>query len=84
LQQVDLPPEVVRWRGASTMRKLAVGVGSLLVIFGITFGLQGLDVIGGSTMSGKTVWALLGPLIALVGLGLIVGGRRGRNGADAR
>jgi hypothetical protein len=66
------------------MRKLAVGVGSLLVIFGITFGLQGLGMIGGSTMSGKTVWAVLGPLIALVGLVLVVGGRRGRNGADAR
>ena len=66
------------------MRKLAVGVGALLVIFGVTFGLQGLGVIGGSTMSGKTVWALLGPLIALVGLGLIEGGRRSRTGADAR
>jgi hypothetical protein len=81
---VDLPPEVVRWRGASTMRKLAVGIGVLLVIFGITFGLQGLGVIGGSAMSGKTAWAVLGPLIALVGIVLIVGGRRGRNGADAR
>jgi hypothetical protein len=66
------------------MRKLAVGIGVLLVIFGITFGLQGLGVIGGSAMSGKTAWAVLGPVIALVGIGLIVGGRRGRNGADAR
>jgi hypothetical protein len=66
------------------MRKLAAGIGVLLVIFGVTFGLQGLGVIGGSTMSGKTAWAVLGPLIALVGIGLIVGGRRGRNGADTR
>jgi hypothetical protein len=66
------------------MRKLAAGVGVLLVIFGVTFGLQGLGVIGGSTMSGKTAWAVLGPLIALVGVGLVVGGLRGRNGAGAR
>jgi hypothetical protein len=66
------------------MRKLAAGIGVLLVIFGVTFGLQGLGVIGGSTMSGKTAWAVLGPLIALVGIALIVGGRRGRNGADTR
>jgi hypothetical protein len=66
------------------MRKLAAGVGVLLVIFGVTFGLQGLGVIGGSTMSGKTAWAVLGPLIALVGVGFVVGGLRGRNGAGAR
>jgi hypothetical protein len=62
------------------MKKTAVGVGALLVIFGVTFGLQGLGVIGGSTMSGKTAWAVLGPLIALVGAGLVVGSLRGRNG----
>jgi hypothetical protein len=66
------------------MKKLAVGVGTLLVIFGVLFGLQGLGLIGGSTMSGKTAWAVIGPLIALVGVGLVVVGRRGRNGADAR
>jgi hypothetical protein len=66
------------------MKKLAAGVGVLLVIFGVTFGLQGLGVIGGSAMSGKTAWAVLGPLIALVGVGLVVVGLRGRNGADAR
>jgi hypothetical protein len=62
------------------MKKIAAGAGALLVIFGVTFGLQGLGVIGGSTMSGKTAWAVLGPLIALVGVGLVVGGLRGRNG----
>jgi hypothetical protein len=66
------------------MKKLAAGIGVLLVIFGVTFGLQGLGVIGGSAMSGKTAWAVLGPLIALVGVGLVVVGLRGRNGADAR
>ncbi len=65
------------------MKRLATGVGVALVIFGIIFGLQGLDVIGGSGMSGKTAWAVLGPLIALVGIVLIVGGRRGRNRAGA-
>lgn len=63
------------------MKKLATGVGVVLLIFGVIFGLQGLGVLGGSAMSGKTVWAVLGPLIALAGLGLIVGGRRGRNRA---
>jgi hypothetical protein len=66
------------------MKKLATGVGVVLVIFGVLFGLQGLGVIGGSAMSGKTIWAVLGPVIALLGVALIAGGRRGRNKADAR
>jgi hypothetical protein len=53
-----------------------VGVGGLLVLFGVTFGLQGLGVIGGSAMSGKNMWAVIGPLLALVGVGLVVSGLR--------
>jgi hypothetical protein len=64
------------------MRKVAlVGVGGLLVLFGVTFGLQGLGVIGGSTMSGKNMWAVIGPLLALVGIAMVVSGVRG--GRDA-
>ncbi len=59
------------------MKKLMVGVGVLLVFAGGTFGLQGLGVIGGSAMSGSDIWAVVGPLIALVGLFLVVGGLRG-------
>jgi hypothetical protein len=58
------------------MRKGLAVVGVVLVLAGITFGLQGLGVIGGSAMSGKTVWAVLGPLIAVVGVGLVVAGLR--------
>ena len=53
-----------------------VGVGGLLVLFGVTFGLQGLGVIAGSAMSGKNMWAVIGPLLALVGLALVVSGLR--------
>lgn len=47
-------------------------MGALLVVFGLVFMLQGLDVLGGSGMSGKTLWAVLGPIIALVGAYLVV------------
>ena len=46
--------------------------GILLLVFGVLFGLQGLDVIGGSAMSGTTLWAVLGPIIAIVGIVLLV------------
>jgi len=58
------------------MRKGRVVVGGLLVLAGIVFGLQGLGVLGGSAMSGKTLWAVLGPVIALVGVVLVAGGLR--------
>jgi divalent metal cation (Fe/Co/Zn/Cd) transporter len=62
----------------SAVKKIAmVTVGAILVLAGVTFGLQGLGVIGGSAMSGKNMWAVTGPLIAVVGVVLVVTGRRG-------
>jgi hypothetical protein len=62
------------------VKKVAmVTVGAILILAGVTFGLQGLGVIGGSAMSGKNMWAVLGPLIAVVGVLLVVTGRRGRD-----
>ena len=70
-------------RAESTVKKVTIGVGALLVLAGITFGLQGLGVIGGSAMSGKNMWAVLGPLIALVGLAMVVRGLRGGDRVSA-
>jgi hypothetical protein len=65
-------------------RPLTLGLGVLLVLVGAVWFLQGIDVLGGSGMSGKTLWAVIGPIVALVGLGLLVWGRRTpRGGADA-
>jgi hypothetical protein len=58
---------------------LLVAVGAVIALAGILFTLQGLNVLGGSAMSGKTMWAVLGPVIAIVGLVIAaVGARRGR------
>jgi drug/metabolite transporter superfamily protein YnfA len=58
-------------------RPVVLALGAVLVIFGAVFFLQGIDVLGGSGMSGKTLWAILGPVIALAGVAvLVVGGRR--------
>ena len=58
-------------------KNLLVPVGVLLLLVGVLWTLQGLDVVGGSGMSGKTIWAVIGPIVALVGLALAVSGRRG-------
>ena len=46
-------------------RALVVGVGVLITVAGVIFTLQGLGAIGGSAMSGVTLWAVAGPVIAL-------------------
>jgi hypothetical protein len=56
---------------------MLLAVGALLVIVGAVWFLQGIDVLGGSGMSGKTLWAVVGPIVALIGVGaLVLGGRR--------
>ena len=51
-------------------------VGVLLILLGALWGLQGLGVVGGSAMSGKTLWAVVGPIVAVVGVVLLVTGIR--------
>ncbi len=54
------------------MRKaLIVGFGVLVTIAGVVFALQGLGYIAGSTMTGTTLWSVLGLLIALCGLCIV-------------
>jgi hypothetical protein len=60
------------------MKRLALVVGAVLVVAGTTFGLQGVGLVGGSAMSGKAIWAVIGPILALVGVIVLVRGGRGR------
>ncbi|HEX2323721.1 MAG TPA: hypothetical protein VHJ18_32515 [Streptosporangiaceae bacterium] len=43
-------------------------VGGIATIAGVIWALQGFGVIGGSFMSGNSVWAIIGPIVAVVGL----------------
>lgn len=57
-------------------RPLLLVLGAVLVLSGSLWTGQGLGWIGGSPMSGVTLWAVLGPLAALVGVLLLVRGGR--------
>lgn len=59
-------------------RRLLAVAGAVLVLVGAVWTLQGLGYIGGSVMSGVTLWAVIGPLVVVVGLALVVAGLRGR------
>ena len=51
-------------------RPVRVIVGVLLLAMGALWTLQGLGYVGGSGMSGKVIWAVIGPIVAVAGLGL--------------
>ena len=55
-----------------------VGAGLVIAVAGVIFTLQGVGILGGSVMSGVTFWAVVGPIIALAGLGLAALGIRRR------
>jgi hypothetical protein len=60
---------------------LLVALGIVMLAVGVVWALQGLDVIGGSAMSGVTLWAVVGPIVAVAGLvvavlGALIGRRR--------
>lgn len=63
------------------IRPLAVGIGCLIAVMGVIWTLQGLGYIGGSVMSGVTLWAVVGPVVAVIGLAIVIWGLRRRRSA---
>jgi hypothetical protein len=61
------------------MRRIVlVVIGVAAALAGVVWTLQGLGYVGGSFMTGATLWAVIGPLVALAGLVLITLGLRAR------
>ena len=60
------------------MRKTVGALGVMMALFGVLFTLQGFGAVQGSPMSNTTTWSVLGPIIAVIGVVLAIGGWRGR------
>lgn len=60
------------------MTRLLVPVGLVFVLVGLVWTAQGIGWLEGSVMTGKTLWAVIGPLVALVGAGVVALGVRRR------
>ena len=59
------------------MKVLWIVVGIIATLAGVVWTLQGLDIMGGSPMSGESTWAIIGPIVAVLGiLALLFGLRR--------
>ncbi|HET9015725.1 MAG TPA: hypothetical protein VFN57_09010 [Thermomicrobiaceae bacterium] len=52
------------------------GLGVVFLLVGVVWILQGVGVLGGSMMSGKSIYAVLGAVVAVVGLVLLWSARR--------
>jgi hypothetical protein len=57
-------------------RTVPIVLGAFLAAAGLLFTLQGLGYVGGSSMSGESFWAMAGPVIAGLGVALIIVGAR--------
>ncbi len=53
-----------------------ITAGAVLVVAGVIWALQGFGVIGGSFMSGDSLWAIIGPVVAVAGLAGVLAGVR--------
>ena len=53
------------------MRALLIALGAVMVVVGAIWTGQGLGYIGGSPMTDQTIWAILGPIVAGLGVGLL-------------
>ena len=58
-------------------RALGLSLAGLMVLVGAVWTGQGLGWIGGSSMTGETTWAIVGPIVAGLGVALVYVGFRG-------
>lgn len=64
------------------MRKtVPITVGVLMIVIGAVWTFQGLGYLEGSPMTGVGVWAILGPILAGLGVALALVGARGAHGS---
>ncbi|MFD7023396.1 hypothetical protein [Promicromonospora sukumoe] len=63
------------------MRAGLIVAGVVLVVIGCVFTLQGLGYLAGSPMTNVELWAVIGPILVVIGIVLIVqAARTGRTG----
>jgi hypothetical protein len=63
------------------MKKLVPFVlGGLMIVVGGVWTFQGLGYLKGSVMTGVATWAVIGPIVAGLGVALVLVGARGTRG----
>jgi hypothetical protein len=52
-------------------KAVLVTLGALFAVAGVMWTLQGLGYVGGSSMAGESIWAIIGPIVAAAGVSLL-------------
>ena len=60
-------------------RQLLVVLGVVMLLVGGLWTAQGLGYVGGSFMSGSDTWAIIGPIVAGLGVSLVIVGLQRRH-----
>lgn len=55
---------------------MSLAIGAVAILAGAIWILQGAGVVAGSFMTGQRLWLIIGIVVALVGIGLAIGGLR--------
>lgn len=53
-------------------KTLLSALGAVMLVAGVIFTLQGLGHLSGSPMTGESFWAIVGPILAGIGLALVI------------
>ncbi|MEO5664010.1 MAG: hypothetical protein ABIR39_12060 [Nocardioides sp.] len=61
------------------MKPLLLILGGLLAVVGAVWTFQGLGYLEGSSMTGVDTWAKIGPIVAGLGVALVIVAARRRN-----
>jgi hypothetical protein len=59
------------FKGKLTMRIFLSILAVLIILVGVVWFLQGINVIGGSVMTGQSQWAIYGGIAFVAGVGLL-------------
>jgi uncharacterized membrane protein SirB2 len=59
-------------RGKKMMRIILIVVSILMLLAGAVWFLQGINVIGGSVMTGQSQWEVIGAIVFIAGIVLLV------------
>lgn len=65
-------------------KALPLVLGGLMAVVGGVWTMQGLGYLGGSEMTDVAFWAIVGPIVAGLGVALMIVGLRGRGGNTPR
>ena len=60
------------------MRPLLIALGAVMVVMGAIWTFQGLGYLEGSAMTGVDTWAVIGPIVAGLGVALVIVAARPR------